>query len=187
MVVRNGNYAAFYVAEPFSSSALGSHATPDFIYYNQLRMWKGADASFPFVDSHDKTYSVRDNSDWETTLKPRLRERLRASKNIVLFLSKATKASRALIEEVDYGINNEGLPVIVVYPDFDSKAGLRDGEKFAVGVESLWRKVPMFNSSMHKVPTIHVPLLKNAISLALKDKNFMLNTKAEARVYCYRP
>lgn len=55
MPIRNGNYAAFYVAEPFSSSALGAHATADFIYYNQLRMWKGTDTSFPFVDSHDKT------------------------------------------------------------------------------------------------------------------------------------
>lgn len=187
MVVRNGNYAAFYVAEPFSRSALGPHATPDFIYFNQLRMWKGADASFPFVDSHGKTYSVRDNSDWENTLKPRLRERLRASKNMVLFLSKSTKASRALIEEVDYGINNEGLPVIVVYPDFDSKAALLDGNKFAAGVKSLWRKLPIFNSSMGMVPTIHVPLLKSAISLALKDKDFMLHTKAEAMAYCYKP
>ena len=104
MPARNGNYAAFYVAEPFSSTALGAHATPDFVYYNQLKMWKGKDDSFPFVDSHDKTYSVRDGSDWESTLKPRLRERLRASKNMVLFLSKSTQASKALIEEIDYGI-----------------------------------------------------------------------------------
>lgn len=35
----NGNYCAFYVAEPFSESALGAHATKDFVYYNTLRMW----------------------------------------------------------------------------------------------------------------------------------------------------
>jgi len=77
MAYRNGNYAAFYVAEPFNASALGAHATKDFCYYNMLRAWKGKEASFPFNDSHDKTYNVRDNSDWETTLKPRLRERIR--------------------------------------------------------------------------------------------------------------
>lgn len=85
MTYRNGNYAAFYVAEPFSTSTLGAHATKDFCYYNTLKMWKGKDDKFPFIDSHDKTYSVRDGSDWESTLKPRLRERLRNSKNIILF------------------------------------------------------------------------------------------------------
>uniref|UniRef100_D5X2M3 Thoeris protein ThsB TIR-like domain-containing protein n=1 Tax=Thiomonas intermedia (strain K12) TaxID=75379 RepID=D5X2M3_THIK1 len=187
MAARNGNYAAFYVAEPFSSTALGAHATPDFVYYSQLRMWKGADANFPFVDSHDQTYSVRDGSDWEATLKPRLRERLRASKNIILFLSKSTLASKALIEEIDYGINNEGLPVIVVYPDFHSKASLRSSASFAAGITSLWSKVSIFKSSMGKVPTIHIPLLKDAISSALRNKDFMLSTRARAGAYFYKP
>ena len=35
-------------------------------------------------DSHDKTYNVRDGSDWEKTLKPRLRERLNCSSNFNL-------------------------------------------------------------------------------------------------------
>lgn len=54
---------------------------------------------------------------WET-LKKRLHDRLDVSKNIILFLSDNTKDSRALREEVDYGINTKGLPVIVIYPDF---------------------------------------------------------------------
>ena len=54
MAYRNGNYSAFYVTEPFNPSALGAHATRDFVYYNQLRMWKGQDSDFPFNDSHDK-------------------------------------------------------------------------------------------------------------------------------------
>ena len=87
MTYRNGNYSAFYVAEPFSESNLGASSTHDFVYYNMLRMWKGADVGFPFIDSHSKTYSVRDGSSWELTLKPRLRERLRNSKNIILFLT----------------------------------------------------------------------------------------------------
>ncbi|WP_439651214.1 TIR domain-containing protein [Pontibacter harenae] len=71
-----------------------------------LQHAKGKDALFPFNDSHDKTYNVRDNSIWEKTLKPRLRERIRNSKNIVLFLSSNTVSSRALREEIDYGIND---------------------------------------------------------------------------------
>ena len=47
MAYRNGNYAAFYVDEPFDENNLGAHATKDFVYYNLLRAWKGADSSFP--------------------------------------------------------------------------------------------------------------------------------------------
>ena len=84
MAYRNGNYSAFYVNEPFLDN-LGAHSTRDFVYYNLLRAWKGADSTFPFIDSHDKNYNVRDGSDWEKTLKPRIRERLRNSKNICSF------------------------------------------------------------------------------------------------------
>ena len=121
MAYRNGNYSAFYVSEPFNPSALGANATKDFQYYNLLRAWKGAESNFPFIDSHDKTYNVRDGSDWESTLKPRLRERLQKSKNIVFFLSSVTANSRALREEIDYGVNDQGLPVIVIYPEYDTK------------------------------------------------------------------
>ena len=81
------NYSAFYVSEPFSESSLGAHASKDFCYYNMLRAWKGLDSSFPFNNAHDTTYNVRDNSDWETTLKPRLHQRLRNSQNLIYFLS----------------------------------------------------------------------------------------------------
>ena len=100
MNYRNGNYAAFYVAEPFNENNLGAYSAPDFVYYQTLRAWKGADSSFPFIDSHEKTYNVRDGSSWEYTLKPRLHKRLLNSKNIVLFLSSHTKASKALTEEI---------------------------------------------------------------------------------------
>jgi hypothetical protein len=50
MSYKNGNYCAFYVAEPFNESVLGAYATKDFVYYNLLRSWKGKDESFPFHD-----------------------------------------------------------------------------------------------------------------------------------------
>ena len=37
MAYRNGNYTAFYVAEPFSESSLGANATKDFVSYNLLK------------------------------------------------------------------------------------------------------------------------------------------------------
>ena len=90
MTYRTANYAAFYVAEPFTESNLGAHRCPDFVYYNLLRAWKSNDDNFPFIDAHQKTYNVRDNSCWQT-LKSRLHQRLNLSKNIILFLSKNTK------------------------------------------------------------------------------------------------
>lgn len=86
MAHRIYNYSAFYVAEPFNPCNLGANATPDFCYYNMLRAWKGADNTFPFLDAHETTYNVRDNSSWDT-LRKRLHDRLDNSKNIILFLT----------------------------------------------------------------------------------------------------
>jgi hypothetical protein len=187
MTTRNSNYTAFYVAEPFSSSNLGAHATKDFCYYNTLKLWKGADSNFPFNDAHNTTYSVRDNSDWETTLKPRLRERLRNSKNIVLFLSSNTVSSRAIREEIDYGINDQGLPVIVIYPEYKEKSELLDNGSIKQSIRSLWDKLPIFRDSMSKVPTLHVPMDKNLITASLKDQDFIVQSKTTPDIYRYKP
>jgi hypothetical protein len=187
MAYRNGNYSAFYVAEPFNSSALGANATKDFQYYNLLRAWRGADSTFPFADSHDKTYNVRDGSDWEATLKPRLRERLRNSKNIVLFLSSITLSSRALREEIDYGINDQGLPVIVIYPEYDSRESLLANGELKQSVTNLWDKLPIFRDSMKEVPTLHVPMKKELIKSALENEGFMVGSKKDAGIYRYTP
>lgn len=181
---RTANYAAFYVSEPFSESNLGANATPDFLYYNQLRAWKGADSSFPFVDAHNKTYNVRDDSEWET-LKRRLHDRLNVSKNIVLFLSNNTKNSRALREEIDYGINTKGLPIIVIYPDFKEKSDISCSTGIKKQVKDLWDKLPMFRDNMDKVATIHVPYKKTLIMNALKDPDFKIQSMAEAKSYYY--
>lgn len=188
MAYRNGNYSAFYVSEPFSESSLGAHATKDFVYYNMLRAWKGGDSTFPFNDSHNKNYNVRDSSDWETTLKPRIRERIRNSKNIILFLSSLTKSSRAIREEIDYGINNQGLPVIVVYPEYGEKSDIINcqTETFRKQITDLWDKLPIFRDSMHNVPTMHIPNKKILIRSALNDNDFMVASKCKAGTYFYK-
>lgn len=177
---RTGNYTAFYVNEPFNDSNLKACSTRDFVTYNLLRAWKGQDTSFPFVDSHDKTYSVRDGSDWETTLKPRLHDRLNKSKNIILILSSITKDSRALHEEIDFGINTNGLPVIVIYPEYSEKRELLDSnaKTFNSNIKKLWDNLPIFRNSMSKVPTIHVPNNKMLIEKVLNDPDFRITTKS---------
>lgn len=188
MTYRNGNYSAFYVDEPFSESNLGANATKDFVYYNMLRAWKGSDSTFPFNDSHNKNYNVRDSSDWEKTLKPRIHDRLNQSKNIILFLSSVTKSSRALREEVDYGINTKGLPVIVVYPEYSEKSDIINctSETFKKKITDLWDKLPKFRDSMSEVPTFHIPNKKSLIRSALNDPDFMVSSKCDAGTYFYK-
>lgn len=182
---RNANYAAFYVAEPFNSCNLGAHATPDFCYYNMLKAWKGKDSSFPFVDAHDKTYNVRDNSDWETTLKPRLRERLRQSKNIVLFLSSNTKESRALKEEIEYGVGVLGLPLIIVYPEL-TNSQIHNNYGLMNNTINLWDKLPVLKKYIHSVPSLHIPLEKSHLTNALNYSGTTIQTPATPNVYWYK-
>lgn len=150
-------------------------------------MWKGQSASFPFIDSHQKNYNVRDGSDWERTLKPRLRERLRNSKNIVLFLSSITRDSRALHEEIDYGVNILGLPVIVVYPECSTPADMLTQSRGSLkpSVKALWNNLPVFRDSMSSVPTLHVPLSKAHIEMALRDTDFTVSSPRESGCFFY--
>lgn len=182
------NYCAFYVSEPFNESSLGAHATKDFCYYNMLKAWKGSDSSFPFNNAHDTTYNVRDNSDWKTTLKPRLRERLRNSKNIVLFLSDNTLNSRAVREEIEYGINSLGLPVIVIYSDLKTKDDLLTSDKNNLNnvVINLWNKLPVFRDSKSKVPVLHVPMNKDTIKMSLNNSDFRIDSGKNPNDYFYK-
>lgn len=181
---RTGNYSAFYVKEPFNESNLGANSAHDFCYYNTLRMWKGKDSSFPFVDSHDKTYNVRDDSSWET-LQSRLRERLRNSKNIILFLSGDTVESKALKEELEYGIGNQGLPVIVVYPEYSEKTDIANSSGIKQQIRNLWDRVPTFKRLMGNVATIHIPMKKQLIEDALGDNKFKVTTMSDKKDYYY--
>jgi hypothetical protein len=120
-------------------------------------------------------------------LKPRLRERLRNSKNIVLFLSSNTANSRALREEIDYGINDQGLPVIVIYPEYDTKASILINGSLKSAVTKLWDKLPVFRDSLKNVATIHIPLSKSLIEKALLDTDFMVATKTDPNIFHYNP
>lgn len=179
------NYCAFYVSEPFDPSGLGAHKARDFVYYNLLKSWKAKDSDFPFNNAHDSTYNVRDSSDWESTLKPRLRERLGNSKNIIFFLSEETKNSKAIREEFEYGMGHLGLPVIVVYPDFDSLSDIQKDGEITSKVKALWNNVPAFNAGMSKVPTLHIPLKQELIERALKDRDLMVNSRIDIGQYFY--
>lgn len=177
-----GNYSAFYVNEPFKETNLGSNTAHDFCYYNTLRMWKGKDSTFPFFDSHNKNYNVRDDSKWET-LRDRLRERIRGSKNIILFLSSDTIESKALKEELEYGMSNQKLPVIVIYPEYFEKSDIANSDGIKQGIKKLWDKVPTFKTYMNDVSTIHIPMKQALVLSALKDEDVMINTMKKGLFY----
>lgn len=182
------NYSAFYVSEPFSESSLGANATKDFCYYNLLKAWKGSDSTFPFNNAHETTYNVRDNSDWELTLKPRLRARLRNSKNIILFLSSNTANSKALREEIEYGINELKLPIIVIYPEFSTKEDLLTNDKKNLNskVTNLWSKLPVLRDNKYKVPVLHIPMNKELIKLSLNNADFRSGSNKTPDDYSYK-
>lgn len=92
-------------------------------------------------------------------------------------------------EEIDYGINDQGLPVIVVYPEYASESDLltADNQALKQAVKNLWDKLPIFRDSMSSVPTLHVPNKKSVIEKALNNANFMVGTKGDSGVFFYKP
>lgn len=187
MINRTKNYTAFYVTEPFNESNLGANKQKDFCYYNLLKAWKAKDSTFPFVNAHDATYSVRDGSDWEKTLKLRLHARLAVSKNIILFLSEGTISSRALREEIEYGISTKELPIIVIYPDYSEESELlnADGKRLNDEIKKLWDNLPVFRDLMKDVPTLHILMKKEVIRNALNNPKFTVQNKCEPSIYFY--
>lgn len=183
MAYRNAVYTAFYVREPFSPTRLGAHATRDFCYYELICAWKAADRSYPFVNAHEKTYSVRDGSDWERTLKPRLHERLRSSKTILLVLSECTKASRALNEEIEYGVGKLGIPLVVTYPDLD-RSDFRGG--LSSQITNMWEKLPALAKNINSVPSLHIPFKKDLIRMGLESGDYDIQTAIRPGQYSYR-
>nr|WP_232540405.1 hypothetical protein [Pseudomonas aeruginosa] len=102
-------------------------------------------------------------------------------------MSSITTNSRALREEIDYGINDQGLPVIVVYPEYATKESLLVGGSLKQAVKNLWGNLPVFRDSMSKIPTLHVPMNKELIKKSLQDGEFMVGSMKAPGIYRYNP
>ena len=89
-------------------------------------------------------------------------------------------------EEIKYGIVEKGLPIIVVYPEYKKISDIvgKNGE-FKKHIIDLWNNIPCFRDYMKYVATLHIPCDKEAIRIALEDKDFMTNTMSEAGNYYY--
>ena len=83
-------------------------------------------------------------------------------------------------------IYTKGLPIIVVYPELTTKAGIHTPSGFTTKVKNLWNKLPVFRDNKYKVPVLHVPYNKVLIRKALDDSDFRVATKTTADDYFYK-
>ena len=171
-----GTYVAFYVDETTKVNN-NVQTAKDLCNYRTIEMWKATTDDFHFINSHDKTYEVRDDSEYETLLR-RLKERLNLSRNMMLLLSSVTKQSRALKDEINYAAKL-GLPIIVVYVGLDSNDDVRFDGYLTKKAKEYWDKVPALKTKIEnkEVTTLHIPFLKNYVQRALGDSDLTLNGK----------
>ena len=115
MANRTGTYFAF--------DGLGQTdpSKSDFRYYATVQAWaKGKSIDFKFVNSHDKAGAVRDTS-LRTTLEASIRQRLAASKNMVVIISGDTRKTGSMLTyEIEKAVDSYGIPLIVAYTEYTS-------------------------------------------------------------------
>lgn len=115
MANRTGTYFAF--------DGLG-HTNPalsDFKYYATVKSWAARkQVEFKYVDSHAKAGAVRDTS-LRTTLEASIRQRLAASKNMVVILSDDTRKSGSMLSyEIEKAVDTYEIPLIIAYTGYNS-------------------------------------------------------------------
>lgn len=118
---RTGTYVAF--------DGLGQidPTKSDYRYYSMLQAWSAnKNIDFKLINSHEKTYAVRDTSS-KATLYARIRQRLSASKNMIVVISKDTRKSGSVLSyEIEQAIDCYKIPLIIAYPNYSAIWGVGD-------------------------------------------------------------
>lgn len=151
MANRTGTYFAF--------DGLGQtdRSKSDFKYYAVVQGWDAAKGiEFKFVNSHEKASAVRDTSKLET-LKASIRQRLSASKNMVVIVSSDTRKSGSLLSwEVERAVDYYELPLIVAYAEYSSIL-----EPSALSAR--WPTTLSTRIGNKTAQAIHIPFKKDAV------------------------
>ena len=159
MAYRNGTYIAF--------DGLGQTdpTLSDFKYYSLMQAWNSqGHVEFKYVDSHDKTYAVRDTS-LITTLQDRIRERLANSKNVIVILSSNTRSSGSILTyEIEQAVDKYKLPLIVTYVDYKVISD-------PVHLFPYWPNALKIRIDNNTANAIHIPFLKNTLLAAIEQFN----------------
>lgn len=155
MTNRTGTYFAF--------DGLGQSdpTKSDFKYYATVQGWDAAHGiDFKFVNSHDKASAVRDGSKLET-LKSSIRQRLAASKNMVIIISSDTRKSGSLLSwEIEITVDYYELPLIVAYTGHESILN-------PTVHSNLWPTALQTRIDNNKAQAIHIPFKKDAMLNAI--------------------
>ena len=151
MANRTGTYVAFDglgEADPTKS---------DFRYYATIQAWSAnKNIEFMLTNSHEKTYAVRDSSS-KATLYSRIQERLRASKNMLVILTKDTRYTGSVLSyEIEQAIDNYKIPLIIAYPGYSAIHDVDD-------LSNLWPKVLAERIGNAGAQAIHIAFKKEPI------------------------
>lgn len=174
---RTGTYVAF--------DGLGQTdpSKSDFLYYSILQAWDANKSiDFKLTNSHEKTYAVRDTSS-RATLYARIRERLSASKNMLIIVSTNTRKSGSVLSyEIEQAIDNYKIPLIIAYPAYSAIWKVDDV------LSAMWPTA--LSERIDKIGTeaIHVGFKKEPILLYIRNiviKYQYLNKKIRRRVNGY--
>ena len=155
MAYRTGTYIAFHGAGTTDPTA------SDIKYYNLLKAWDVRDEKdFEFVDSHEKTSSVRDSSKRET-LKRSLITRLNRSKNMILILTETTKEDTDWVPfEIRHAVDEDEIPIIAAYPGYKP---ILDPTK----LRSLWPAALRTRIDNGTARVLHVPFKEKPLEVAV--------------------
>lgn len=156
-----GNRTGTYVA--FDGLGESEPSKSDFKYYATLLAWsENKNIDFRLTNSHEKTYSVRDDSLRET-LKRRICERLSMSKNMLIVLTSQTRRVGSMLSyEIRKAIDCYELPLIIAYPEYQL---VLDVEK----ARNLWPDVLKQRIDNGIARAIHIAFKKAPIMSAISQ------------------
>jgi len=160
MSYRNGTYIAFHASDTPDPTE------SDMKYYNTLKMWKvREDCDFSFINSHEKTGSVRDTSKKET-LKRSLKERLNKSKNMILIIGDTTWQDNDWVPfEIKYALDDCKIPIIASYPGYSS---ILDPTQLS----NLWPKALLERINNKTAHVIHIPFKQEPLTSAVSQFDY---------------
>ncbi len=163
MAYRNGTYVAF------DGNDTTDPTKSDMKYYGILQSWNSnKNIEFNFSDSHKKTYQVKDSSSINT-LKSRLLDRMKNSKNMLIIISDDTNWNRGMLNfEIEKAVDYYKLPLIIAYTKFNK---IRDAKLLS----DKWPKALKERIDNESAKCIHVPFRKEPILDAISQ--FSVNNK----------
>lgn len=156
------NRTATYIA--FDALGETNPTLSDFKYFSAIRGWSASKAStFTYVDAHEKTYAVRDDSKLET-LKARIRQRLAVSKNILVILSPDTRKTGSMLSyEVQQAVDVYKIPLICAYTGY---VRIFNPEKYP-DLTKRWPTALAQRINNKTASAIHIPFKQSAIEDAI--------------------